>query len=62
MTVADMATAIGVEFLLTEGPFTIVVLVQDMRVTYGKAQALVSPVGGTGEAWVHFDRLQAYNL
>lgn len=57
MTARDMASMIGREFLLTEGPFTIRVLVDDVKVSYGNRRAYVAPVGGAGWAWVSTDRL-----
>lgn len=58
MTVTQMNAYVGREFLLKEGPFTITVLVDDMRVSYGNVQALVHPVGGMGEAWIDYKRLK----
>lgn len=57
MTGKDMLGIIGREFLLTEGPFTIRVLVDNVKVSYGNPRAYVAPVGGTGWAWVNTDRL-----
>lgn len=57
MTVTQMNAYVGREFLLKEGPYTITVLVEDMRVSYGNVQALVYPVGGMGSAWVDHKRL-----
>ena len=58
MTVKEMATLVGCEFWMSEGPFRFRVLVDDVKVSYGNARAYVSPVGGNGWAWVSVDRLE----
>lgn len=60
MTARDMAGMIGREFGLTEGPFRFRVLVDDVKVSYGTPRAYVSPVGGSGWAWVAADRLSEW--
>jgi hypothetical protein len=55
----ELMGMMGREYRLTEGPFTVTVLVDDVKVAYGQARAYVSPVGGEGWAWVSVDRLQS---
>jgi hypothetical protein len=61
MTGREMAGLIGREFLLTVDAFTIVVTVDDVKVSYGTPRVLVQPVGGMGAAWVAADRIREYD-
>lgn len=60
MSVVDMMGMLGREYLLTVDAFTIVVTVEDIKVSYGTERALVQPVGGQGSAWVAASRLREY--
>ena len=62
MTVKEMATLVGREFGITEGPFRFRVLVDDVKVSYGTPRAFVYPVGGEGGAWVNVDRLTEWEV
>ena len=58
MTTRELAGMIGSEYWLTEGPFDVRVIVDDVKMAYGNARAYVAPVGGFGWAWVSVDRLK----
>ena len=40
-----------------KGPLWIPVEIRQTRQNYGRTDALISPVGGSGEIWVHGDKL-----
>ena len=60
MSARDMFNMIGQEYAITLGTFTIKVLVDDVRQAYGRWDAYVAPVGGSGWAWVAIDRLKEW--
>jgi hypothetical protein len=47
----------GDRLLLTFGDLAVPVAVIDTRRAFGRTDALVTPVGGAGEAWVQSARL-----
>jgi len=57
-SIQDLAQRIGREYLLDIGEFTIVVMVEDVKISYGNVRAYVYPVGGQGSAWVNASRLK----
>lgn len=57
MTVKELSRFIGCEFMLTVEGFTIKVMVEDVKVSYGNTLAYVCPVGGLGFSWVGAHRL-----
>lgn len=60
MSVAEMAKNIGKEALLVVegGELTIVVVITDVKVSFGNERMLIKPVNGTGTKWVSSDRLK----
>jgi hypothetical protein len=58
MSIQDLAQRVGQEYLLDIGEFTIVVMVEDMKISYGNVRAYVCPVGGLGHAWINACRLK----
>ena len=53
----ELISMMNKEYLLTEGEFTFTVLVNDVKQSYGQNRAHVTPVNGTGSAWVACYRL-----
>ena len=58
MSIQDLAQHVGREYLLDIGEFTIVVMVEDVKIAYGNVRAYVCPVGGSGHAWINANRLK----
>jgi hypothetical protein len=58
MTVAQMAELIGKGGLFSvNGEFKVAVVVQDVRVTFGRTDYLIWPTDGTGYMWVSAGRV-----
>jgi hypothetical protein len=53
----ELMDMIGREYWITEGPYTLLVSVRDVKQAYGQSRAQVEPVDGQGVAWVSVDRL-----
>jgi hypothetical protein len=65
MTATEVAEVIGRKGLATlrldASPpvfLTIPVSVKDARRNFGRTDLLISPLGGSGEVWVHSERVQ----
>ena len=54
----ELMNMIGQEYWITEGPYTLLVSVLDVKQAYGQNRAQVEPVAGEGVAWVSVDRLR----
>lgn len=48
--------------LVVDKGFTIPIIIKDVRSSFGRLDAKVWPVGGTGEQWVNFTRLDMVKL
>lgn len=60
MTVKEMAALIGTEGMYNVSRDMYVrVRVEDVRVSYGDVQLLITPIAGTGEAWVMAGNVKA---
>lgn len=58
MNIQELAKYMGREYLLDIGEFTIVVMVENVKIAYGNVRAYVCPVGGYGYAWINANRLK----
>ena len=54
----ELMDMIGQEYWITEGPYTLLVSVLDVKQAYGQNRAQVEPMLGEGVAWVSVDRLR----
>ena len=53
MTITAMAELVGKHGLFSvNGEFKVAVVVQDVRVTFGRTDYLIWPTDGTGHMWV----------
>lgn len=60
-TTAQLAKLLGPALLTvseSSAPLSVPVTVIDARTHWGRVDVLVTPVGGTGEAWVSAERLK----
>lgn len=57
MSYADFARLIGTTVQIKVENFTVPVVISDVKNAYGNTRYLVSPVGGTGTAWVDSSRV-----
>lgn len=58
MSVKELSKAIDTTALLNEGELSFPVLIQDVKISYGQARYLVSPIGGRGSVWVNKERVK----
>jgi hypothetical protein len=54
----ELIALIGKTALLREGEFLFPVTIEDVKNAYGVSRVEVSPVGGSGSAWVNLDRVK----
>jgi hypothetical protein len=54
----ELMKLIGTTALLREGEFLFPVVIEDVKNSYGVSRLEVSPVGGSGSAWVNLDRVK----
>lgn len=61
MTATQMIPAVGTQVEIKTGVGTVTVLcdVRDVKTVYGSIRLLVSPVAGSGNAWVEMSRIRA---
>jgi hypothetical protein len=59
MSVKELSQLIDTTALLSEGGLSFPVLIQDVKISYGQARYLVSPIGGRGSVWVNKERVRA---
>lgn len=52
----EMAEMIGTTVRVRVEGFTVPMTISDVKVAYGNKRLLVSPIGGSGEAWVDASR------
>lgn len=52
----EMAEMIGTTVRVKVEGFTVPMTISDVKVAYGNKRLLVSPIGGSGEAWVDASR------
>jgi hypothetical protein len=59
VSVKELSQLIDTTALLNEGGLFFPVLIQDVKISYGQARYLVSPIGGRGSVWVNKERVRA---
>lgn len=59
MSIAEMSKMLGQTVQVKMEAFTVPMTVRDVKVAYGNLRYLVSPSGGSGEAWVDSARVTA---
>jgi hypothetical protein len=57
MTITDYANLVNSTARLDMEKLSIYVEVKDIKQSYGRWRALVTPISGSGETWVSLDRL-----
>jgi hypothetical protein len=57
MTVKEASEVIGRTFEVRAGEFGVLATVQDVKVSFGKIRFQVSPLAGSGSAWIEVDRI-----
>jgi hypothetical protein len=62
MTVSQMSPAIGKQVYYVDGSFRFTCLVKDVKMGYGNARFLISPVSGFGEKWVELSHLEPMRI
>lgn len=58
MSVSELVSLIGKEVVLSTDGLKIKVKIKDARHAFGRTDVLVTPVAGSGEAWVSRDRVK----
>ena len=58
MGIKEMAKLIGTEVLIRTESWNVPMWIQDVKETYGKVRLLVTPVHGSGAAWVDESRVR----
>jgi hypothetical protein len=57
MTVLELALMVGATGVARFGDLSVPVVVSDVRLSFGRTDVLVSPVGGSGNQWVDVTRV-----
>jgi hypothetical protein len=55
-----MSPAIGKQVYYVDGSFRFTCLVKDVKMGYGNARFLISPISGFGEKWVELSHLEPF--
>jgi hypothetical protein len=58
MTLKEMESAIGSPVLLPVGDITVLCIVKDVKIAWGKPRFLIKPLGGFGEKWVEITTIR----
>jgi len=58
MTTNDISPLVGKTAYLTIHPLRVLVHINDTRAVWGRVDCLITPIHGSGEQWVSFDRLK----
>jgi hypothetical protein len=57
MTATEMQEILEKDCLLQMEKMQVRCIIRDVRVSFGREEVLVTPIGGDGQQWVNFDRV-----